>query len=334
MPNSLSTILAIATLALNVALSTAADDPSNLPPSLSVKPELFATGFEFAEGPAFDAQGNLYVVNYRGNGKIGRITPDGTASVYCDLRQTPPAAAEGRQAQANGLKVDCQGRLLAADAGGGRLLRITQPEPNKPPMIDVLADAYDGQPLIMPNDIALDAAGNVFFTDSGRYDPKDPTGAVYRYSPDTKKLTRLDAGLAFANGLAVTPDQKQLCVGESIRHRVLIYDLTDDGQAANRRVLIDFAQNPPGEQISCSKADPDGMVFDALGRLYIAMYMSPGGVVNVVEVPSGKLLRQYESGGAQSTNCFFHDGWLYTTVAAKEAVFRLKLGIEGFDHCK
>ena len=34
------------------------------------------------------------------------------------------------------------------------------------------------------------------------------------------------------------------------------------------------------------------------------------------------------------TNCHFHGGYLYVTVAAKEAVFRLKLGVEGFDYRK
>jgi hypothetical protein len=80
-----------------------AEEPADLPPSHSVKPELYATGFEFAEGPALDDAGNLFVVNYRGLGKIGCITPDGTASVCCDLRQLAPV--EGRQPQANGLKV-------------------------------------------------------------------------------------------------------------------------------------------------------------------------------------------------------------------------------------
>jgi sugar lactone lactonase YvrE len=54
-----------------------------------------------------------------------------------------------------------------------------------------------------------------------------------------------------------------------------------------------------------------------------------GGVVNVVDVPSGALLRQYNAGGPQATNCHFQGSYLYTTVAAKEAVFRLKLGVRG-----
>ena len=307
-----------------------ADEHTDLPPSHSVKPELYATGFEFAEGPTFDDTGNLFVVNYRGNGRIGRIAPDGTALVYCDLRQATPAPAEGRQAQANGLKVDRRGRLIVADAGGGRILRI-ESRPEKPPAVEVLADAFDGRPLSLPNDVALDLAGNIYFTDSGRRDTEEPTGAVYRYDVGARQLSCLDTDLAFANGLAVAPDQRHLCVAESRLYRVLIYDLAQDGRVSNRRILIDFPEQTEGDIVG-GPLQPDGMVFDAAGRLYVAMFTASGGVVNVVEVPTGKLVRQYDSGGAMSTNVHFFDRRLYTTVAGKEAVFRLKLGVEGFNY--
>lgn len=307
-------------------------EPVALPPSRSVKPELHATGFEFAEGPAFDNAGNLFVVNYRGLGKIGRIASDGTASVFCDLRHTTPAPAKGRQAQANGLKVDCQGRLLAADAGGGRLLRITpSSDPKKPPVVEVLADQFDGKPFDAPNDVSLDLAGNIYFTDPGNSNAEHPTGSVYRYDASLKKVVKLDSGLAYPNGSAVSPDQKSFCLAESEKHRVLIYDRAPDGSLANRRVLIDFMQKSEGN-VSGKDIVPDGMIFDAMDRLYVATWT--GGVINVVDVPSGKLLRQYEAGGNWATNCHFYNGYLYTTVAAKEAVFRLKLGVEGFDYHK
>jgi gluconolactonase len=304
-----------------------AAEPADLPPSRSVKPELYATGFEFAEGPAFDAAGDLFVVNYRGLGKIGRITPDGTASVYCDLRQQGPVVAKGRQAQANGLKVDRSRALIVADAGGGRVLRIEDSKPS--PIVAVLADQFDGKPLDAPNDVAMDLAGNVYFSDPGKSNAKQPTGSIYRWDANTRKLSRLDTGLAFPNGLAVTPDQKRLCLAESKRHRVLIYDLAADGSASNRRVLIDFLRKSEGN-VAGDAIVPDGMIFDAASRLYVATWT--GGVINVVEVPSGKLLRQYDAGGQRATNCHFHGGRLYTTVAAKEAVFRLELGVEGFDY--
>ena len=317
---------------LSCSLVTWADDHADPPPSHSVKPELYATGFEFAEGPAFDDAGNMFVVNYRGNGHIGRITPDGTASVFCDLREAAPPV-EGRQAQANGLKVDRSGRLIVADAGGGRVLQIEPPAAGKPLAVEVLADSFEGEPMSVPNDVALDLAGNIYFTDSGRHDTEEPTGAVYRYDVDTRQLTCLDTGLAFANGLAVAPDQRHLCVAESRLHRVLVYDLAPDGHASNRRVLIDFPEQTDGEIVG-GPFQPDGMIFDAAGRLYVAMFTSSGGVVNVVEVSTGKLVRQYDSGGSMSTNCHFHGGCLYTTVAGKEAVFRLNLGVQGFNYRK
>ena len=267
--------------------------PTDLPPSHSVQPELYATGFEFAEGPTLDAAGNLFVVNYRGLGKIGRIAPDRTASVYCDLRELSPV--KGRKPQANGLKLDAQGRLIVADGGGRRILRIAQPDPGKLPVVEVLADRFDGKPFDAPNDVAIDLAGNIYLSDPGNSNAKKPTGSIYRYATTAGQLTRLDTGLAYPNGLAVTPDQKHFCVDESARQRVLIYDLTSDGRVTNRRVLIDFPKKTEGNIVG-GPFQPDGMIFDAAGRLYVAMYS--GGVINVVEVPSGKLLRQYDAGGS------------------------------------
>lgn len=311
------------TLVLYMAPPAGADDHKDLPPSHSVKPELYATGFEFAEGPALDREGNLYVVNYRGNGTIGRIAADGTARVFCDLRVAAPA--NDRKPQANGLKIDRQGRLVASDAGAGRLLRIAADGKS----VEVLAESFEGKRFDAINDVALDRTGNIFFTDPGNSNAEKPTGSVYRYDIQSGKVTRLDMGLAYPNGIAVTPDQKRLCVDESARFRVNIYDLAPDGTVGIRRVLIDFPRKTEGE-VRGGEFMPDGMVFDARGRLYVAMW--GGGAINVVEVPSGKLIRQYDAGGDLATNCHFHGGYLYTTVASKEAVFRLKLGVEGFDY--
>jgi sugar lactone lactonase YvrE len=295
-----------------------------LPPTSSVTPELYATGFAFAEGPTFDLQGNLYAVNYRELGTIGMVTPDGTASIWCDLNKASPV--EGRKVQANGLKIDSEGRLIVADAGGGRVLRIS-PDGRQ---VEVLADRCEGVRFNSINDVALDRLGNIFFTDPGTSSAENPVGAVYRYDIGTKKTMRLAAGLAYPNGIGVTPDQQHLCVAESDRYRLLIFPLdAAAGQVGDPRVLIDFPQETR-DGIQGGKFAPDGFVFDALGRLFVAMWV--GGVINVVEVPSGTLVRQYDAGGTQATNCHFHGTYLYTTVAAKEAVFRLKLGVEGHEY--
>lgn len=170
--------------------------------------------------------------------------------------------------------------------------------------------------------------GNIYFSDPGGLNAETPIGSVYRFDITTNTVTQLATQLAFPNGLAVTIDQRHLCVAESSRYRVLIYDL-NGGNAENERVLIEFPQESAGD-IRGGAFDPDGMILDEAGRLYVAMWI--GGVINVVDVASGELLRQYDAGGLKATNCHFYDGYLYTTVAAKEAVFRLKLGVKGFNY--
>jgi len=313
-------------LALSLLAAAArclADEHADLPPADSVKPELYATGFEFAQGPALDAKGNLFVGNYRANGTVGRIGTDGTAEVFCDLTTVVPV--EGADIRVDGLKVDSQGRLIAADSGAGRLLRIAEDGSR----VEVLAERWEGKRFRSITAIALDTAGNIYFTALGDTGAEKPDGSMYRFEITTAKVTRLDAGLDHPSGAAVSPNQKHLCVSESGKYRVLIYDLTDDGRVVNRRVLVDFPRKKDGDVLG-GDFPPVGVVFDSAGRLYAAMWT--GGIINVVEVPSGKLLRQYQAGGTEATNCHFHDGYLYTTVAAKEAVFRLKLGVQGFKY--
>ncbi|MDD3470082.1 MAG: SMP-30/gluconolactonase/LRE family protein [Thermoguttaceae bacterium] len=298
-----------------------------LPASHSVLPEFFVDGFSFAEGPAFDADGNLYVVNYNGPGKIGKITPAGEAEVFCDLQELAPV--EGRLSKANGLKVDREGRILAADDSAARLLRIAKDGKS----CEILADTFEGKPFHGLNDVALDLAGNIFFTDPTGSNAEKLVGGVYRYDIQTGNVTQIGTGLAFPNGVAVSPDQTKLVVSESQLYRLLVYDLAADGTVSNRRVLIQFPLETrvvDGVEWVGGKHDPDGLVFDTQGRIYVGMWTA--GVVNVVDLATGKWLRQYDAGGSQSTNCAFRDGYLYVTVAAKKAVFRTKLGVTGFDY--
>ena len=217
---------------------------------------------------------------------------------------------------------DSEGRLIVADSGGGRLLRLSTDGKRS----EVLADRYNGKRFNSIYDVALDLAGNIFFTDPGGSDAENPNGAVYRYDIKTKKIALIDSGLAFPNGIVVTSDQKQLCISESKRYRLLIYDLTAQGTLANRRVLIDFPTKTSGKIIG-GKFEPDGIVLDRAGRLYVGMWQ--GVVINVIEIPSGRILRQYSAGGEKAGNGCFYGEYFYIAVASKEAVFRLKLNVQG-----
>lgn len=305
----LAVLLILIPIPVLISLSPCSAQP--LPPSDAVEPQLFMTGIEFAEGPAFDDAGNFYVVNYRRNGTIGKLTPDGTASILVDLFEQPHLYPNS---QANGLKVDAEGWIIAA--ARKHVLRVS---PDGKEVVS-LASSYNGEEFVGVNDVALDPQGNIYFTDAA-------AGNVYRLDGNSTTLTRILEGLAFPNGLGITPDGKYFCQAESRKQRVLIYDVQADGSLINQRVLFAFPDPSPyaGEQ-----GVPDGMIFDRQGRLYQSSWL--GETIYVIEVPSGRLLRSYRAGGSRNTNVHFHKGSLYTTVAAKEAVFRLDLGIEGWDY--
>ncbi len=279
-------------IGMAAALCTAATLPDK------VEPEPVVADIAFAEGPIFDQAGNLYFVNYVSLGTIGRRTPDGTVSVWVHTG-----------GQANGLKVDGEGNVIVADYGGKRISRI-HPLTRA---IEVLTDECDGQPYRGPNDVCLDLAGNIYFTED------NPIGAVYRIAMEkgeVKGVSRLADGLAFPNGLAVSPDQKRLYVAESDTNRLLCWDLGADGTLSNKRIVIEF----PTPTL-------DGIMFDEDGRLWIARWTSK--TVDVVDVEKGELLKSYPAGGDEVTNLCWWGTDLYVTVAGQRSIHRLPVGVRG-----
>jgi gluconolactonase len=301
-PLILLSLLAASTVAF------AADRPAHLPEK--VEPQLLLRGISFAEGPAFDSKGSLFFVNYKGNGNIGRRAPTGAVEVWLRLPAAPPRPdGKARPAFPFGLKVDRQDRLVAADYGGRRLLRIS---PDK--RVETLADSFGGQACNNPNDVCLDRAGNIYFTDPQGPD-KGSVGAIYRYST-AGRLTRLHTGVKYPNGLVVAPDQKVLYVAETWTRSVVAFDLAPDGTLSRQRLVHRFAT-----------PTVDGLAVDEHGRIWVARLDNKS--VDVLS-PGGKLLASYPVGGDRVTNLAWWDRSLYVTVAGKAgALYRLDVNVRG-----
>ncbi|MEX2264509.1 MAG: SMP-30/gluconolactonase/LRE family protein, partial [Bryobacteraceae bacterium] len=264
---------------------------------------LIVGGVAFAEGPNFDRQGNFYFTNYLRRGTIGRMTPDGTLGVWFTLDRGAP----------NGMRIDPEGRVLVADQDGGRLLRVSADGKRQ----ELLAESYQGKPLNGPNDVVLDRKGNIYFTDPKGSSVKNPVGAIYRLGTDGR-LTRLIGGLAFPNGLAVSPDQKSLFYVESYTARLSAFDFAPDGSAANQRAVAQFLPHPL-----------DGIAFDEHGRLWITHYT--GRSIEVVS-QAGELLRSYEVDGERVSNLCFHKGKLYVTLTGSQCVYMYDIGLNGLEY--
>lgn len=269
------------------------------PLPLDIEPYPVIANIDFAEGPIFDAQGNLYFVNYIRKGTLGRATPDGTVSIFCETG-----------GQVNGLKIDREGWIIGADQGGKRLLRIS-PDGRR---IEVLTDRFEGEPYLSPNDVCLDQAGNIYFTDPSDETPEAAIGSIYRFGLD-RKVTRLATGLRYPNGLAVSPDQTRLLVAETMTNRILIYDFLPDGTLGLARTLRQFP-NPT----------VDGVMFDEYDRLWVARWTNE--TVDVITL-DGELVAEIPAGGTKVTNLCFWNKSVYVTVAGRRSIHRLDVGVGG-----
>ncbi|MGQ9730208.1 MAG: SMP-30/gluconolactonase/LRE family protein [Candidatus Zipacnadales bacterium] len=273
--------------------------PGQTPPALpsDLEPYPVVADIAFAEGPIFDAAGNLYFVNYLRHGTIGVKTPDGTVRVLCETG--------GR---VNGLKVDAEGYLIGADYESKRVLRIS-PDGAE---VKVYADSCGGKPFRGLNDVCLDQQGYIYVSQCEGATKQTPVGAVYRISPDGSEVIMVAEGIAYANGLAVSPDQTRLFVAESATNSIIAFDLQPDGRGANRQVIHEF----PDETV-------DGLMFDEFGRLWVARWTH--GTVDVIS-QTGQLLGSLDAGGTQVTNLCWWQDQLYVTVAGRHSIHRFDVG--------
>lgn len=206
------------------------------------------------EGPACDAAGNLYAVSFEREGTIGKVTPDGKATLF---------AVVPNGGRANGLRFDSKGYLIAADYVNHIVHRI---DPKTSRFLENLAADWKGPQFRQPNDVGIASDDTIYFTDP---DWKDRTGGGRIFmitAPPTRRTVLLDEGLITPNGITVSADDKHVYVGQSYARNVLVYDRRPDGTLHNKRVHIDFATaGITGESV------PDGMRCDVEGNLYVTM---------------------------------------------------------------
>lgn len=236
------------------------------------------------EGPACDANGNLYAVNFGRLGTIGIVTPQGQSDLFVQL----PAGSTG-----NGIRFTSTGSMLVADYTGHNILQVDMHSRN--------ISIYAHNPVLhQPNDLAITRADIIFASDP---DWSTSTGRFFRVGPD-KSFTLVEDQMGTTNGIEVSPDEHRLYVNESVQRNIWVYDLTEDGTVSNKRLFAHFPD-----------FGLDGMRCDVQGNLYVTRYAK--GVVAVLN-QRADLLREIPLHGKTCTNLTFGgpDGkTVYVTVA-------------------
>ena len=242
------------------------------------------------EGPAVDAQGNLYAVNFAEEGAIGIIDKKDNAQLFVKL----PQGSTG-----NGIRFDRQGFMYVADYSGHNVLKID-------PKTKAISVHAHSDKMNQPNDIAIAKSGVIYASD-----PKwaDNTGNLWRIATDGT-VSLLEAGMGTNNGVEISTDEKHLYVNESVQRKVWKYDLDKNtGDVKNKRLLIEFPDH-----------GLDGMRCDVDGNLYIARYAA--GEVTVVS-QHGTVIERIKSKGQKPTNVAFGgaDGkTVYVTMQDRGAI--------------
>jgi sugar lactone lactonase YvrE len=250
------------------------------------------------EGPACDAAGNVYAVNYQKQQTIGKLTPDGKAEVFVTL----PGKSTG-----NGIVFDPKGMMYVADYVGHNVLRIDM----KRREISVFAHE---EGMNQPNDLAIAPDGTLYASDPGW---KNETGQVWRIDSGGK-VNRVVADMGTTNGIEVSPDGRALYVNESVQRNIWAFAITADGSLGEKRLLTKF------EDFGF-----DGMRCDVDGNLYVTRH-GKGTVVKLS--PEGKVMREVDVLGDSPTNICFGgpDGrTTYVTEAKNRRIVQFRVDRPG-----
>jgi gluconolactonase len=262
--------------------------------------------FMFTEGPASDGQGHVYFSDVAGD-TIYRLDTTGKATAFL----TPSK-------HANGLMFNSAGTLFACQMDG-QIVAISPAAKS----VKVLTDKFEGQRYNAPNDLVLDRAGGMYFTDP-RFRapmplPQGKEGVYYRAADGT--VTRLLDDLPAPNGVSLSPDEKTLYVIPSLQKEMIAYTVESPGKLAERRVFCSL-QQPAGT--TGPGGGGDGLSIDVQGNLYITsrlgiqVFSAAGKLLGILEFPE------------QPANCAFggkENRTLYVT--ARTSLYAVELKVPG-----
>ena len=232
----------------------------------------------FLEGPSFDRDGNLWVVDIP-FGRVFRISPNGEWALVAEYDGWP-----------NGLKILPDGRILIADYARG----IVEVDPVTGQMTPRLTHRHS-EGFRGCNDLFIAADDAVYFTDQGQSGLHMPNGRVFRWDMAADRLDLLiDTGPS-PNGLVMDLEEERLLVAMTRDNAVWRLPIMPDGTVSKVGRFI---------QLSGGLAGPDGMALDADGGLWVAD-AGHGSVwgFSALGVP---LWRVQAPAGLTTTNVAFH----------------------------
>ncbi len=332
-----SVFLGVITLTLIATISSLSAETSvNLvAPGATIQK---TSGFTSTEGPATDADGNVWFTEVFASRIQKWNWEDGKTTLYRENTGT-----------ANGMMFDAKGNLVICEMGNGRIVRD-----DLKGHVTVIADSMNGKKFRGPNDLWIDPKGGIYFSHtsmgamppggmpgeappSGMQGGAPPSGempasggmpegmggapggppsaggdtsdlGIVYISPDGKNVSLVTTDVTNPNGLIGTPDGKILYVGDG--KKVFSYKINSDGSLSDKKLFCE--------------SGTDGMAMDEHNDVYltddkdILIYSPAGELLQKIETPDG--CSNVEFCGKDRKTLFFtyHDN-----------IYTLKMNVRG-----
>ena len=260
--------------------------------------ELVGEGYGFTEGPAVDAEGNVFFSDPK-NHRIYRAGLDGKVTLFAENTE-----------KTSGLMFGLDGRLYGCSRIGKRIAVW-----NKDGSSETVVEVDDC------NDLVVGSDGSIYFTD-----PMNKR--VYYVSPDRKKKVVAEGFIP--NGIILWPKEGTLVVTDRTEPHLWTFRIETDGSLTSKdRYYMPL-------QLDRNKVRPgsDGMTVDNKNRLYVStnagiqMFDPTGRLGGTILKPQRKFLSNIVFGGPEF-------GYLYATCTDK--VYRRKVkptGVPYFQRAK
>lgn len=293
------------------------EDDNGISELLTTEETRLCSGFGFTEGPVWVATDSALLFSDIPGNRIHRWRPGNDAA---EVYREPSGWS-------NGLTLDQAGNVLACEHGGRRVSRGAYESPKS---ATTVAGEWEGTRLNSPNDLVVHSSGAIFFTDpsygadTGRtprfgaegQKPELPHRGVYRFDPDGA-LHLVAEGFAQPNGLAFSPDESMLYIGDSQDRVIWRYPVNGELTLGDRTLFVDQREDQ-------RRGAPDGMKVDTDGRLWTT---GAGGVS--VHTADGRDLGVFEM-DEHAANIAF-GGQRYSTLflTAGTSVYSIETAVTG-----
>ena len=264
------------------------------------KLEKLAGDFSFTEGPASDANGNVYFTD-QPNNRIMIWTTEGKLLTFMQ-----PCG------RSNGMFFDSKGNLWSCADEKNELWKIDMEK-----KVTVVLGKFDGMALNGPNDLWVTRKGGVYITDPyyqrswwdhSAMPQKDQS--VYFLKPDHKTLVKVEGSLKQPNGIIGTPDEKILYVSDIGSKKTWSYSIDTDGSLINKKLFCEMGS--------------DGMTIDEKGNVYLT-----GNGVTIFD-KTGKRIENIPVPEKWTANvCFGDKDRKSLFITASTGLYRIRMQVKG-----